>query len=83
MSYPFQLAGLGMVIVGVMYKFNYSDATKVLPSEFAIAPILSIIIGAIVFVTAFLGCCGAVKESSCMLTTVSAFKTTSSSILSN
>ncbi|XP_044272122.1 CD151 antigen-like isoform X2 [Tribolium madens] len=65
----FALAGLALVIIGVLYKFNYSEATDALPSNFGVAPILSIIIGAIVFVTAFLGCCGAVKESPCMLTT--------------
>lgn len=64
----FALAGLALVIIGVMYKFN-SEATKVLPNDFGLAPILSIIIGAIVFITASLGCCGAVKESTCMLTT--------------
>jgi len=65
----FALAGLALVIIGVMYKFNYNDATNVLPRDFGLAPILSIIIGAVVFITAFLGCCGAVKESPCMLTT--------------
>jgi len=65
----FALAGLALVIIGIMYKLNYNDATRVLPNDFGLAPILSIIIGAIVFVTAFLGCCGAVKESPCMLTT--------------
>lgn len=64
----FALAGLALVIIGVMYKFN-SEATRVLPSDFGLAPILSIVIGAIVFITASLGCCGAVKESTCMLTT--------------
>lgn len=67
----FALAGLALVIIGVLYKLDYnnSDATKILPTEFGLAPILSIIVGAIVFITAFMGCCGAVKESPCMLTT--------------
>ncbi|CAG9858845.1 unnamed protein product [Phyllotreta striolata] len=65
----FALAGLALIIIGILVKFNVSEATKILPSDFGLAPLLSIIIGAIVFVTAFLGCCGAVKESTCMLTT--------------
>ncbi|XP_019875684.2 CD151 antigen-like [Aethina tumida] len=65
----FALAGLALVIIGCLYKFNYSDITKALPSDFGLAPILFIIIGAIVFITAFFGCCGAVRESTCMLTT--------------
>ncbi|XP_057655805.1 CD63 antigen-like [Diorhabda carinulata] len=65
----FALAGLALVIIGILIKFNVSDATRVLPADFGLAPILCIIIGAIVFITAFLGCCGAVRESTCMLTT--------------
>ncbi|KAJ8966208.1 hypothetical protein NQ317_001306 [Molorchus minor] len=62
------LAGLALVIVGILYKLNIREAGEVLPKDLGLAPIL-IIIGAIVFITAFLGCCGAVKESTCMLTT--------------
>lgn len=64
----FALAGLALVIVGVVYKLNVKEVTGVLPPDLGMAPILSIIIGIVVFVTAFLGCCGAVKESTCMLT---------------
>ncbi|XP_018567946.1 CD63 antigen [Anoplophora glabripennis] len=64
----FALAGLALVIVGIVFKLNVKEVTGVLPSDLGIAPILSIIIGIIVFITAFLGCCGAVKESTCMLT---------------
>ncbi|XP_060531345.1 CD63 antigen-like [Cylas formicarius] len=65
----FALAGLALVIIGILFKLNITDATRVLPTDFGLAPILSIVIGAIIFITAFLGCCGAVKESPCMLTT--------------
>ncbi|XP_028138396.1 CD63 antigen isoform X1 [Diabrotica virgifera virgifera] len=65
----FALAGLALIIIGILIKLNVSEATNVLPKDFGLAPILSIIIGSIVFITAFLGCCGAVKESTCMLTT--------------
>ncbi|CAH1286644.1 unnamed protein product [Diabrotica balteata] len=65
----FALAGLALIIIGILIKLNVSEATNVLPKDFGLAPILSIVIGSIVFITAFLGCCGAVKESTCMLTT--------------
>ncbi|KAL1493412.1 hypothetical protein ABEB36_011472 [Hypothenemus hampei] len=65
----FALIGLGLIIVGILFKLNITDVTRVIPDNFKVAPILSIIIGAIIFVTAFLGCCGTVKESPCMLTT--------------
>ncbi|XP_066157993.1 CD63 antigen-like [Euwallacea fornicatus] len=65
----FALIGLALIIIGILFKLNITEVTRVIPDNFEIAPILSIIIGAIIFVTAFLGCCGAVKESPCMLTT--------------
>lgn len=65
----FALAGLVLIIVGVLYKIKLSEATKALPSDFGLAPVLCIVVGSVVFVTAFLGCCGAIKESPCMLTT--------------
>ncbi|KAJ8917835.1 hypothetical protein NQ315_010747, partial [Exocentrus adspersus] len=65
----FQLAGLALIIVGIVYKLNIKEISGALPTDFGLAPVLSIIIGCIVFITAFLGCCGAVKESTCMLTT--------------
>lgn len=34
-------------------------------------PILLIVVGAVIFVIAFLGCCGAIKENTCMLMLVS------------
>jgi len=69
----FALAGLALIIIGVVFKFNYLNqvSSDGVPPEFGIAPILTIIVGAVVFITAFFGCCGAVKESTCMLTTYS------------
>ena len=65
----FALAGLALIIIGVVYKLNYQKAIDILPSKLGLAPTLFIIIGSIVFITAFLGCCGSVRESTCMLTT--------------
>lgn len=45
------------------------------------APIIMIVIGAIVFIIAFLGCCGAIKESSCMVLTVSVHSSSPNSSL--
>ncbi|KAF7285725.1 CD63 antigen-like [Rhynchophorus ferrugineus] len=67
----FALIGLALVIIGILFKLNITEVTRIVPGDFGVAPILSIIIGAIIFITAFLGCCGAVKESPCMLTTYS------------
>ncbi|ENN74342.1 23 kDa integral membrane protein [Dendroctonus ponderosae] len=67
----FALIGLALIILGILFKLNITEVTRVIPDNFKIAPILSIVIGSVIFITAFLGCCGAVKESPCMLTTYS------------
>lgn len=65
----FALAGLTLLIFGLLY--NYEINLKGLPSDIEYAPTFSIIVGAAIFITAFMGCCGAVRESTCMLTTYS------------
>lgn len=66
------LAGLALLIIGVLFKLSIDDYTEVIKNEeenLALAPILLIVIGSIIFVIAFFGCCGAIRESTCMLTT--------------
>ncbi|KAK4875677.1 hypothetical protein RN001_012099 [Aquatica leii] len=71
-NFLFVLAAIAFIVVGVLVKLGLDDVTKALESigiPFSIAPILMIVVGSIVFVIAFFGCCGAIKESTCMLTT--------------
>ncbi|CAH1115550.1 unnamed protein product [Psylliodes chrysocephalus] len=71
-NFTFALGGLALVIVGVLYKLNLDDYTNALPSDYQAinwAPTLTIVVGSIIFVIAFLGCCGAIRESTCLLTT--------------
>jgi CD63 antigen len=66
----FALSGLALLVLGALYFFKVGDFQPALEhSPIGVAPILLIILGAIVFVIAFFGCCGAIRESSCMLTT--------------
>lgn len=66
----FAISGLVLLVVGVLFRTNSADVVEPLESTaIGVAPILVIIIGAIIFVIAFFGCCGAIRESSCMLTT--------------
>ncbi|XP_017779169.1 PREDICTED: tetraspanin-9-like [Nicrophorus vespilloides] len=68
----FALAGLALLIVGILFKLDFNDIAGALEdSPFGVAPVLMIVIGAIIFVIAFFGCCGAIKENSCMLTSYS------------
>lgn len=67
----FQLAGAALIAVGVLVKLNVTDAISEGDNNIHLAPIFTIIVGAVIFVIAFFGCCGAIRESTCMLTTVS------------
>ncbi|KAK9877356.1 hypothetical protein WA026_017753 [Henosepilachna vigintioctopunctata] len=65
------LAGLAMIILGCVFKFSFMSkiSNDAIPPAYGVAPIITIVVGAVVFITAFFGCCGAVRESTCMLTT--------------
>lgn len=84
LSFPFclpppQLAGAGILAVGIWVKVDNNSIMSVLqglagaPSE--IKQVLNvgyllIAVGAVLLLLGFLGCCGAVRESRCMLLTV-------------
>lgn len=72
--FPPQVTGLIILIAGAKAEYNaspYVDLTE--GSFYTSGPIVLIIVGIIVFVVAFFGCCGAVKENHCMIVTVSPF----------
>ena len=58
----FQILGLALIIVGAL-------AQSFVVGHFREA-IFVIIIGGVIFIVAFFGCCGAIKENRCMLITV-------------
>ncbi|KAI5634664.1 tetraspanin family domain-containing protein [Phthorimaea operculella] len=70
----FAITGLIILIVGIKAEIKahpYIDLTD--EAFYTSAPMVLIIIGVIVFIVAFFGCCGAVKENHCMIVTFSAF----------
>lgn len=67
----FALTGLLILIVGAVVQANYQHYSNFVGERIWTAPVVMIIIGAIVFITGFLGCCGAAKENSCMMLTFS------------
>ncbi|XP_028028806.1 CD63 antigen-like [Bombyx mandarina] len=70
----FAITGLIILIVGIRAEINsypYMNFTD--ENFYKFAPIVLIIVGIIVFIVAFFGCCGAVKENHCMIITFSVF----------
>jgi len=68
-NFLFWLSGLILIIIGAIARDKYGDEFVELSQQFSNAPVLIIAVGVIVFVVGFLGCCGAVKENYCMVTT--------------
>ncbi|KOC60442.1 CD63 antigen [Habropoda laboriosa] len=63
----FVLTGIMIISVGTTIYAVYEDFSHFLdPSYFSPATVL-VVVGMLVFVIAFLGCCGALKESTCMV----------------
>lgn len=70
----FAVTGLIILIAGIKAKINSSPYIDLTDENFyTSAPVVLIIVGIIVFVVAFFGCCGAVKENHCMIVTFAVF----------
>lgn len=50
-----------------MVQFNYAHYSNFVSDHIWTAPIILMIVGAVVAFICFLGCCGALKENSCMI----------------
>ncbi|KAL0107878.1 hypothetical protein PUN28_014862 [Cardiocondyla obscurior] len=71
-NFIFVLCGLAILIVGVLVqvgKQDYSGRLNDFTENLTIPAVTLIVIGSIIFVVAFLGCCGAIRESHCMIVT--------------
>lgn len=58
-----------MIIIGAVIRDKYGDYFSYADNSFANVPVFLIVVGVIVFCVGFLGCCGAIKENYCMVTT--------------
>uniref|UniRef100_A0A0K8TPE2 Tetraspanin n=1 Tax=Tabanus bromius TaxID=304241 RepID=A0A0K8TPE2_TABBR len=67
----FALTGLCVIIVGGIVLGKYSHYSNFVGEHVWAAPVVVIVIGVLVFIIGFLGCCGACKENSCMILTFS------------
>lgn len=71
----FAVAGLAIFIVGILVQVRFSRYVDVLGSEISKAPYVCIAVGAVIFIIAFFGCCGAWKENHCMMMTFATLMT--------
>ncbi|XP_066586848.1 CD63 antigen-like [Prorops nasuta] len=67
----FAITGIVFMSVGAIILVVYNGYNNFVDSWFFAAPVLMIIVGVIVFLVSFFGCCGAVKENHCMIITFS------------
>lgn len=71
-NFIFVLCGLAILIVGVLVHIGdkkYTNEMEGLTDNLTFPSIALIVIGSIIFVIAFFGCCGAIRESHCMVIT--------------
>lgn len=59
-----------MVALGAYVQYQMSDYLNFFDTKINGPAILLIIVGLVIFVIAFFGCCGAIKENYCMVLTV-------------
>jgi len=70
-NFVFWLSGIAIIVVGSLIQLEIGKYNDVLDSSFTAGAILLIVVGCIVTVIAFFGCCGAIKENHCMMMTFS------------
>ncbi|XP_003704490.1 CD63 antigen [Megachile rotundata] len=69
----FVITGIILLSIGVVFHGVYHNYQHFLDNKFLSVPSLLIAIGAIIFLIAFFGCCGAVRENYCMIVTFTSF----------
>ncbi|XP_020290324.1 CD63 antigen-like [Pseudomyrmex gracilis] len=63
----FVLTGVMIISIGTTIYAVFENFSQFLDSSYVSPATLLIVVGILVFVIAFLGCCGALKESTCMV----------------
>lgn len=65
-----QITGIVLVSIGVALHGVYHQYQHFLDNSFFSVSSLLVAVGSIIFIIAFFGCCGTVRESYCMIITV-------------
>lgn len=69
----FAISGIAIITVGAISHYYASHYSDFVDSGYKSVPLFLIIVGVIVFIVAFFGCCGAVLEKHCMIITFAVF----------
>ncbi|CRL01039.1 CLUMA_CG014482, isoform A [Clunio marinus] len=69
LNFVFVITGIVILSVGLTVQGIFDGYSDFLDSQFFTLPIFLIVIGSIIFVIAFFGCFGAMKENYCMIIT--------------
>ncbi|XP_017882575.1 23 kDa integral membrane protein-like [Ceratina calcarata] len=72
-NFIFAVCGLAILTLGVMVHLKIAEVQHQLDTSLQFPAITLIVIGSIVFVVSFFGCCGAIRESHCMTITFASF----------
>ncbi|KAK0076020.1 hypothetical protein PV325_006011 [Microctonus aethiopoides] len=67
------LCGLALLVCGVLVQINLKGLSSDIQGSTSTSAIGVIVIGCIIFVIAFFGCCGAIREHHCMVVTYAIF----------
>lgn len=62
---------MGIIVAGGLVLSQFGGSQRFLEDRILAPPIVLIVAGSVVFLIAFLGCCGAIKENYLMLIAVS------------
>ncbi|KAK4807265.1 hypothetical protein QYF61_006326 [Mycteria americana] len=66
---PPQVCGVALIAIGIYAQVALSEALAVSSASASSTPVAILVLGIIIFFISFFGCCGAWKESYCMVTT--------------
>ncbi|KAG1714331.1 CD63 antigen [Nymphon striatum] len=64
-----EIGGIGLIAVGAVVQHSMKDYMKLVDPTFSTPPIMCIVVGVLITIIAFFGCCGAIKENYCMTMT--------------
>ncbi|XP_013782440.1 CD63 antigen-like [Limulus polyphemus] len=68
-NFIFVVTGAALIAVGAWVQAKAAEYVDFLGDKYTSAPILLIVVGVIIFILSFMGCCGAIKENYCMVMT--------------